>query len=91
MRVWFHRARAIVWTIVGALSFPLGYSNNIAVVWLASVYANVVSDLGAAEAADDRAVMDQLLALRRALQPRRRRMQPAMPPRPTRSRRLRPS
>lgn len=88
MKVWFHRSRAIAWIALGAASFPLGFSDNIAVVWLASVYANVVSDLGAAEAADDRAVTDRLDELRR--HDRSRRPQPAMPPqlRLTRRRRL---
>jgi hypothetical protein len=75
--------------VIGALSFPLGFSDNIAIVWLASVYANVVSDLGAGEAADDSAVLAKLEQLRVAGISRGRRMQPAMPPTmlPTRRRR----
>lgn len=59
-KVWFHRSRAVVWLIVGALSFPLGWANSVALVWIASLYANVFTDLGAAEAADDRQVLERL-------------------------------
>lgn len=59
-RVWFHRSRAAAWVLVGAASFPLGLANNIALVWLASVYANTVSDWGAAEAADDTELLARL-------------------------------
>ncbi len=59
-RVWFHRSRAIIWVIVGALSFPLGWANSVVLVWIASLYANVSTDAGAAEAADDRAITDRL-------------------------------
>lgn len=59
-RVWFHRARAAVWAVFGTLSFAVGWADSIALVWAASVYANVVSDLGAAEAADDRKILDRL-------------------------------
>lgn len=59
-RVWFHRSRAIVWAIIGVISFPLGWANSVVLVWIASVYANVVSDLGAAEASDDRDICERL-------------------------------
>lgn len=59
-KVWFHRSRAVVWMIVGALSFPLGWANSVALVWVASLYANVVTDIGAAEAADDRTILARL-------------------------------
>lgn len=59
-RVWLHRGRAVLWAIAGVASFPLGWANSVALVWFASVYANVVSDWGAAEAADDREVLDRL-------------------------------
>jgi hypothetical protein len=58
--VWFHRSRAIVWVAIGVLSFVFGWQNSVVLVWLASVYANVVSDLGAAEAADDQQVCTRL-------------------------------
>lgn len=58
--VWFHRARAVGWLLVGAVSFPMGWSNSIALVWVASFYANITGDWGAAEAADDRDVTERL-------------------------------
>ncbi len=66
-KIWFHRARAILWGIVGVLSFPLGWANSVVLVWIASLYANVVSDVGAAEAADDRAVLEKLDRIERKL------------------------
>jgi hypothetical protein len=59
-KVWFHRSRAIAWLIVGAVTFALGLADSVALVWMASVYANAVSDWGAAEAADDRAIHERL-------------------------------
>lgn len=59
-RVWFHRISAALWAVLGGVSFLLELQNNIAMVWLASVYANIKSDWGAAEAADDRAVTERL-------------------------------
>lgn len=64
--VWFHRFRAIVWAalIVPAL---LWWPESVAFVIIASVYANVVSDWSAAEAADDREVLDKLDCIERKL------------------------
>lgn len=59
-RVWFHRSRAITWALVGVLSFVFGWQNSVVLVWLASVYANVISDWTAGEAADDRKLIDRL-------------------------------
>lgn len=59
-RVWFHRVSAAFWALLGPVSFYFGWQNNIAMVWLASVYANIKSDWGAAEAADDSAVTERL-------------------------------
>lgn len=59
-KVWFHRSRAILWAIVGALSFPMGWANSVTLVWVASLYANVATDWGSAEAADDRQVLQRL-------------------------------
>lgn len=59
-KVWFHRSRAVLWALIGAVSFLLGWQNSVVLVWVASVYANVVSDWGAAEAADDRKVLQRL-------------------------------
>lgn len=52
--VWFHRSRAIVWALVGVASFPLGWANSVVLVWVASLYANIATDWGNGEAADDR-------------------------------------
>lgn len=62
-RVWFHRGRAIAWAAFGVLSFLTGWANSIALVWFASVYANVVSDWTAGEAADDREITVRLDAI----------------------------
>lgn len=64
--VWFHRARAVGWAVIGAVSFPLGWADSVVLVWIASVYANTVSDWGAAEAADNREVLDELAAIRQS-------------------------
>ncbi|MCX5066638.1 hypothetical protein OOJ91_12190 [Micromonospora lupini] len=66
-KVWFHRSRAVVWMAVGALSFPLGWANSVVLVWVASLNANVVTDIGAAEAADDRNVTARLDRIERLL------------------------
>lgn len=66
-RVWFHRARAACWVIVGILSFVFGWYDSITLVWIASLYVNVVSDLGAAEAADDREILQRLDRIERAI------------------------
>ncbi len=63
-RVRFARLRALAWEIVGVVSFPLGWANSVVLVWIASVYANVESGIAAGEAADDRAVLDAVNALR---------------------------
>lgn len=67
-KVWFHRSRAILWAILGIVSFPLGWANSVALVWAASVYANVLTDISAAEAADDREVLARLDRIEQLLQ-----------------------
>lgn len=59
-RIWIHRTRAIGWIITGALSFLFGFAHSITIVWIASLYANVVSDWTAGEAADNREIMARL-------------------------------
>lgn len=59
-RVRFARVRAIMWALIGAVSFPLGWANSVILVWIASVYANVASEMATGEAADDKAVTDRL-------------------------------
>jgi hypothetical protein len=58
-KIWIHRSRAIAWAIVGVLSFPLGWANSVVLVWIASLYANVSTDWGNGEAADDRDLRDE--------------------------------
>lgn len=62
--MWFHRSRAVVWAIVGAVSFPLGWANSVVLVWVASAYANTVSDWTAAEASDNRELVALLTEVR---------------------------
>lgn len=49
-----------MWVGVGIASFVFGFENSVVLVWIASLYANIVSDWGAAEAADDREIVDRL-------------------------------
>lgn len=65
--VWFHRSRAALWLCVGVASFIFGWENSVVLVWLASLYANIVSDWGAGEAADDRRVVQRLDRIERLL------------------------
>jgi hypothetical protein len=58
--VWFARVRAILWVVVGLVSFPLGWASSVVLVWIASVYANVAGEMATGEAADDKAVTDRL-------------------------------
>ncbi len=57
--VWFHRASACVWALLMAPAL-LWWPDSVAFVIVASIYANVKSDWGAAEAADDSRVLDRL-------------------------------
>lgn len=59
-RVRFARARAIAWGVLGVVSVPLGWANSVALVWFASVYANVASEMATGEAADDTKITDRL-------------------------------
>lgn len=63
LKVWFHRSRAAGWVLVGILSFVYGWANSVALVWAASLYANIVSDWTAAEATDDRHIIEEVEAL----------------------------
>jgi hypothetical protein len=60
VKVWFHRTRAAFWLVLACLVFPLGWEESIALVILASLYANFTGDWGAAEAADDRELVGRL-------------------------------
>lgn len=65
-RVWFHRAGAILWTLAIPASL-IWWADSIAFVILASCYANIKSDWGAAEAADDREIVERLERIERQL------------------------
>jgi hypothetical protein len=62
--VWFHRSRAVLWGVIGIASFAFGFASNVMVVWIASLYANIVSDWTAGEAADDRTVLNAIEELK---------------------------
>lgn len=64
-RVRFARLRALAWVLLGAVSFPFGWADSVVLVWIASVYANVASEIAAGEAADDSEVLAELRKLRR--------------------------
>jgi hypothetical protein len=55
----FHRGRAVAWALL-LIPALLLWRQSVLFVICASVYANVVSDWSAAEAADDRAVIERL-------------------------------
>lgn len=63
-RVWFNKISALAWLVAGLASFPLGWAYSVAFVTIASIYANVKTDWGTAEAADDSAVLDEIKQLR---------------------------
>lgn len=64
--VWFHRASAVVWLLLAAPAL-LWWPDSVAFVIIASVYANIKSDWGAAEAADDSEVLAELHRLHRMI------------------------
>jgi hypothetical protein len=59
-RIWFHRSRAVGWVLLGAATFIFGFQDSVVMVWIASVYANVVSDWTAGEALDHRDLTKRL-------------------------------
>lgn len=68
LRVWFHRSRAVAWVLVGVASFLLGWTDSVTLVLIASLYANVVTDWGAAEAADNREVLRRIASLEKKVE-----------------------
>jgi hypothetical protein len=72
-KVLINKLSAVGWAALGLVSFLLGWQNSVALVWLASVYANVKTDWGTAEAADDRAVVVRLERIERQAKAGRRR------------------
>ena len=61
-RILFHRVSAIVWALL-LIPALLWWRESLWFVIVASIYANVKSDWGAAEAADDRDLARQMRAL----------------------------
>ena len=60
-RVWIHRGIAIAWLIFGIVVWwPLGWQDSVALVWGASVFANIYGPWTASEAADDHTLTDRL-------------------------------
>lgn len=66
-KVWFNKATAVLWIILGVMAFFLGWKDAVWFVVVASVYANVKADWSTAEAADDRALKAQLAELKEML------------------------
>lgn len=69
-RVWFNRASALGWVVAGVAAFPLGWAYSVAFVTIASIYANVKTDWGTAEAADQREVLKLLKEIKQMLEGR---------------------
>lgn len=69
-RVWFHRSRAVAWALTGVVAL-VWWRDSIIFVIAASVYANVVSDWTAGEAADDSDILDRLDRIEALLQVKR--------------------
>ena len=67
--VWFHRLGAAVWALL-LVPALLWWPDSVAFVIIASIYANIKSDMGAAAAADDSRVLDRLDELDRLVQAR---------------------
>lgn len=65
--VWFHRTRAIGWVLL-TVPAVLWWADSILLAILLSLYANAVSDWGAAEAADDSHVFDRIKRIERLLE-----------------------
>ena len=66
-RILVHRVGAVLWALL-LIPAVLWWQTSVLFVIIASVYANVKSDFGAAEAADDRAVLDRLSELEQTLE-----------------------
>jgi hypothetical protein len=68
-RMWFHRGCAVAWA-VALVPALVWWQESLVFVIIASVYANVKSDWGAAEAADDSEVLRRLARVERLLEDR---------------------
>lgn len=62
--VWFGRGRAAFWVLAGGVAWATGHADSVALVWWASVYANIESGMATATAADNREVLAEVRALR---------------------------
>ncbi|MER7331688.1 MULTISPECIES: hypothetical protein [unclassified Micromonospora] len=58
-KVWLHRGLASMWVLL-AIPGTLWWAQSILFVILVSLYANFASELAAAEASDDRDVLERL-------------------------------
>lgn len=67
-RVWFNRLSAIGWAVAGVAAFPLGWAYSVAFVTIASIYANVKTDWGAAESARSADLAEHLKEVRAILE-----------------------
>jgi hypothetical protein len=66
LRVQFARVRAAIWAVLTLCALKW-WPDSVAFVIIMSGYANVVSDLSVAEAADDTAVLERLDRIERLL------------------------
>jgi hypothetical protein len=67
-KVWIHRSIAALWLIFGLVVWwPLGWQDSVALVWMASVFANVYGPWTASEAADDHTLTDRLDRIEQAI------------------------
>ena len=64
--VWFHRIRAIGWVLL-TVPAVIWWADSILLAILLSLYANAVTDWGAAEAADDSHVFKRIERIERLL------------------------
>ena len=78
-KVWFGRARGLLWILLGLVSIPLGWSESVALVWFASAYANAESGFATAEGSDDRAVLQAIAELREEMRANRCACRPDVP------------
>lgn len=69
-RIWFHRSRAVGWVLLGIATFIFGLQDSVVMVWIASVYANVVSDWTAGEALDHKDLTKRLVRIEKLLRDR---------------------
>jgi hypothetical protein len=60
----FARARAVFWIALGVVSWPLGWMNSVALVWMASAYANAESGFATGAAFDDSELRNEIKAMR---------------------------